>query len=442
MLRGVKGRIGRLLAAVVAVTVAVQVLQVSIAYAASGRVITDFAGGVDNGLSVAVQADGRIIVAGDSRDDFALVRYNTNGTLDTSFGTGGRVTTDIVGHRAFVVTVLVQPDGRVLAAGNRWRVDSTGERALGGFVLARYNANGSLDTGFGVGGLVITDFSATARATASDAAIQADGRIVVSGSFGGDFALARYNTDGTLDSGFGTGGKVTTDFFGRFDTSGAVAVAPDGRIIVAGAAVQLVSGSSPEHFGLIRYNANGSLDNTFGTAGRVLTNVNNSNDWVEDLAIQSDGRIVAAGTVTNVVGTPGGFSDVAVVRYNLNGSLDTGFGVGGKVRTDFGADQDAAFAVAVGSGGRVLVAGFAVTSAGEHFGLVRYNANGSLDTGFGAGGKVTTAFGSNRVDDAFDVAIQSDGGILAAGTTSENFDINFALARYQTNGSLDTLFGM
>src|SRR5215831_18017822 len=246
-------------------------------FGTSGKVTTDFGGTGAAARNVAVQADGKILAAGVSGFngvvDFALARYNSDGTLDASFGTGGIVTTafDFPGNFDRVFTVIRQPDGKFVAVG------STVSNLFANFALARFNADGTLDTTFGTGGKVGTAFDSgsVSYTQAFSVAVQPDGSIVAAGYteigaclFNGlelpcfDFALARYNSNGTLDASFGTGGRVTTDFGGPYDQAESVAVQPDGRIVVAGAAARLTN--TGFDFALARYNSNGTLDTSFG----------------------------------------------------------------------------------------------------------------------------------------------------------------------------------
>src|SRR5947209_5776224 len=271
---------------------------------------------------------------------------------------------------------------------------------------------GDLDATFGTGGRVLTDFGGGAGARAL--ALQADGRIVVAGlsrvGVGDDFALARYNPNGSLDSSFGSGGRVLTDF-GLDDEARAVVLQADGKIVVAG-------GSGGAFFALARYNADGTLDPSFGSEGRVCTNVG-GRDGARALALQSDGKIVVAG-FSDVVGF--GF---ALARYNPDGSLDPSFGSGGRVLTGGVA---LARGLALQSDGKIVVAGFSDAGGGQDFALARYNPDGTLDLTFGTGGKVTTDFGG--FDDAFALALPTDGKIVVAGSDGSDF----ALARYETRG--------
>jgi uncharacterized delta-60 repeat protein len=372
-------------------------------FGSGGKVTTDF-GGSDGAQAVAIQTDGRIVAAGlGGSGDFALGRYNAGGSLDPTFGSGGMMTTDFGGFDA-ASAVAIQTDGRIVAAGRS---------GSGGFALGRYNAGGSLDPTFGSGGKVTTDFGGVDSALG--VALPSNGKIVAVGGGGSgvDFVVARYNADGSLDSTFGSGGMVTTDF-GGFEAATAVAIQVDGKIVATGSTF---SGGF-QQFALVRYNADGSLDTSFGSSGKVTTDFGLGSGFGGALAIQSDGKIVAAGRAG---------SDFVLARYNGEGSPDASFGSGGKVTTDFGGVLfDAAFGVALQSNGKIVAAGSAFSPPSADFALARYNADGSLDPTFGSGGKVTTDFGG--FDVAFGVALQADGNIVAAGQGGSSFD--FALARY------------
>jgi uncharacterized delta-60 repeat protein/uncharacterized repeat protein (TIGR01451 family) len=376
-------------------------------FGSGGEVTTDF-GGSDGAQAVAIQSDGKIVAVGGTfsfpSGDFALARYNADGSLDPSFGSGGKMTTDFGGFDAASAAVI-QPDGRIVAAGRS---------GSGDFALARYNADGSLDPTFGSGGKVTTDFGGFDAAFG--VALQADGKIVAAGQGGpgGGFALARYNTDGSLDPSFGSGGEVTTHFTSGVEVVIAVAIQLDGKIVVTG---QTFAGGF-QRFALARYNTDGSLDASFGSGGIVATNFGFDSAFGGALAIQSDGKIVAAGRA----GT-----DFLLARYNGDGSPDATFGSGGIVTTDFGGTFfDAAFGVALQSNGKIVAAGGTFSFPSADFALARYNPDGSLDASFGSGGKLTTDLGG--FDVANGVALEADGKILAAGTGGSGSD--FALARY------------
>ncbi len=378
-------------------------------FGTGGKVTTAIgASSADVAYAVALQSDGKIVAAGYSsngaNDDFALARYNTDGTLDTGFGTGGKVTTAIGSGDDRAYAVALQADGKIVAAGS----------SSSDFALARYNTDGSLDSSFGTGGKVTTAIG-PGNDVAYGVALQADGKIVAAGSSSGDFALARYNTDGTLDTGFGTGGKVTTAIGSSDDEATAVALQADGKIVAAGYSY---NGANYD-FTLARYNTDGLPDTGFFGSGKETTAIGSGSDIANALALQADGKIVAAGYSSN-----GAYNRFALVRYNANGVLDTVFDT-----VAIGSGSDFGYAVALQADGKIVAAGSSYNGVNYDFALARYNANGSLDAGFGTGGKVTTAIGS-FTDFAYAVALQADGKIVAAGSSSNGANDDFALVRY------------
>ena len=379
-------------------------------------------------------------------------RLLTAGDLDTSFGVGGVVTTDVNapggGTDIARAVVVMQADGKIVVAGETSRSGAGTQ-----FALARYNANGTLDVTFGGGdGMVTVDFLGVAAGAdiARAMAIQADGKILVAGqaveaaALGGvNFAVARFNSDGTLDATFGGGdGMVTTDFQGTADSASAMVIQGDGRIIVAGNTDQGIAGGL--NVSLARYNADGSLDGTFDGDGRVVTRLSDGADIISALAIQGDGKIVAAGTATEAPEL--GVANFAVVRYDASGALDVSFGEDGFVTTDFAGIQqlDQGRDVAVLADGRILVAGVASeTAGGQNFGLAMYLADGTLDASFGGGdGKATVDFAIS-IDRASGLVVQADGKFVVGGEVQEPGigGINFGLARLNSDGSLDATFG-
>jgi uncharacterized delta-60 repeat protein len=377
-------------------------------FAVSGGVTTPIGKSGDTAYAIALQPDGKIVAGGVSTnsrntDDFALVRYNPDGSLDASFA-GGKVVTDFSGNDS-IYDLALQNDGKIVAVGYG-NFDPNASRSAD-FALARYNPDGTLDTSF-AGGKVALDF-AGAQDYGRSVAIQADGKIVVAGHSNGKFAVARYNTNGTLDSSFGSSGKLTTNLSNTLEAAYAVAIQSDGKIVVSGYAGSLVA--------VVRYNTNGTLDTSFDSDGKVLTNVGNW-AYAYDMAIQSDGKIVLAGT---------GYSNqnqnkAVLVRYNTNGSLDTSFGTGGTVGTPIGGGTHYTYALALQQDNKPVLVGYTNTD----FTIMRYNTNGTLDTSFDRDGIANTDFGDTN-DYAYAVAIQSNGDVLIAGSSS--FD--FALARYK-----------
>ena len=395
-------------------------------FGTGGKVTTPFGTSFDIANAAVIQTDGKIVAVGyssiNSNNDFALARYNTDGSLDTSFGTGGKVTTSIGNSYEIATSVVIQTDGKIVAAGYSYNGSNED------FALVRYNTDGSLDTSFGTGGKTTTPI-ANANDEAYSAAIQPDGRIVVGGyssnGSNNDFALVRYHTDGSLDTTFGTGGKVIMQFGSANDIIRAVVIQTDGKIVALGYFFNV----SNNDFALARYNTDGSLDPSFGTNGKVSTAIGNSTDEIFSAVIQTNGKIVIAGCTNNGLN-----NDFALARYNADGSLDTSFGTGGKVSTPFGSSFDIANSVALQTDGKIVAAGFSRNPANEDFALARYNTDGSLDPSFGTGGKVTTQFGTS-FEIAYAAAIQTDGKIVAVGYSRIGSTEDFALARYNADGS-------
>jgi uncharacterized delta-60 repeat protein len=404
-----------------------------------GKVTTDFNGTTDIAYAVALQPDGKIVVVGTtyanndySNEDFAVTRYNENGTLDTSFGANGRVTTNFPNLAAVASAVAIQSDGKIVVAGGAFPLFTF----LGDYAIVRYNANGSLDTSFGRGGIVRTRFSA-GGSYAYAVALQADGKIIAGGtvfvdfstddSSNTDFAMVRYRPNGTLDPTFGNGGGVITDFDGFNDDVQALLIQTDGKIVAVGDA------KNPAHyydFALARYLPGGALDTTFGAAGKVRTDFGASNlDIAYSAALQSNGKIVAAGLATFNNGIE---QDFAIARYNQNGTLDTNFSLDGRVTIDFGSYLQTAYSVLIQTDGKIVTVGYPNTeSSDSDFLLARCNRNGSLDSTFGVGGKVRTSFGDLN-DGANGAVLQPDGKIIAVGfhPTTTRVGVDFIIARY------------
>lgn len=282
----------------------------------SGKVFTDF-GAYESGYSVAVQADGKIVVGGTSApfqksiQNFLLVRYLPNGTLDESFGDNGKVITDLnIANRDIIRSLALQPDDKIVAAGNS---NYVGDFRIANFALARYNLNGSLDATFGTEGIVITDFSGKDDEL-RDIALQPDGKIVAVGyTFDGlslNMALSRYKTDGTLDESFDRDGKLNIFFEDNYSRAESVVLQPDGKIIAGGF---INPGNNiPGDFALLRLQPNGNFDSSFGNNGKVSTDLG-GDDNAYNCLLQEDGKIILAGeTYTNNFETV----SFALARYN------------------------------------------------------------------------------------------------------------------------------
>jgi uncharacterized delta-60 repeat protein len=404
-----------------------------------GRVRTDIMRSTDLANAIAIQADGKAVVVGQaykhndfSDEDFVITRYNTDGTLDSSFGSGGKVRTNFPGLAAVPSAVVVQPDGRIVVAGGAFPLFTF----LGDFRLVRYNPNGSRDTSFGDDGIVATTFPGDGS-YAFAVTLQPDGKIVAAGTdfvdfnpgemSDTDFALARYNPDGSLDATFGNGGTVTTDFATNEDDAFSVLIQPDGKIVAVGSAN---TGANFYDFAGARYLGNGALDTDFGAGGRIATDFGARGfDRAHAAALQSNGSIVAAGFAISI---DGGRQNFGLARYTSNGVLDTSFSGDGLTQIDFGSCCQSAYAVLLQADGKIVTVGYPNSeSSDSDFLHARLMPAGALDTTFGVGGTVRTSFGILN-GGANGAALQDDGKIVAAGfqATSSSNTVEFALARY------------
>ncbi len=386
----------------------------------SGGIVTTSFGtkSNDSGFAVAVQADGRIVAAGVSpngaKQYLDLIRYNPNGALDNSFGNGGELQTRLSGNVSGPPQngLVIQPDGKILAL-MFLRSDS----GYGTLELVRYTSTGALDTTFNGTGMVNTSFSFSADIARGLALETVNGmtKLVACASVNVNsqeaMALARYNLNGSLDTSFGSGGKVVTAI--GYADSASMAIQADGKIIVAGA-----SPSSPYSFVLARFDTSGNLDPTFGNAG-IATTLSGLDGAV---IVQPDGKIVEAGRTNTGSGWVW-----SLERVNSDGSLDSTFANGGLAEGPFSGSTSIR-ALTLQANGKLVAAG---ESPNSGFRLARYNPDGSLDTSFGSGGQVTTAI--NGSGESYALALQADGNILAAGfanKSTNNTSSAIALARY------------
>jgi uncharacterized delta-60 repeat protein len=379
--------------------------------------------------SIAIQSDNRIIAAGyysnDGNYDLVLIRYNTNGSLDSTFGTNGVVTNSVGSLHDYCGSLVIQNDGKIIVAGSS---DNGNDYD---FTLVRYDTSGNLDNTFGIGGIITTPIG-TSDDYANSVAIQENQKIIVGGYYYNgidfDFAIIRYNVNGFIDNTFGTNGIVTTSVGYSNDVARSLAIQNDGKIIAAG--------YSSGQIAIVRYNSTGSLDSTFGTNGILTTQVGDSIDFANSVAIQNDGKIVAAGESWN-----GSDFDFALIRYNNDGSLDNTFGTNGILTTQLKGDENVNSLV-IQNDGKLLAAGYTnYEGNNQDFVLVRYNVGGDLDDTFASFGKVITPIGESR-SSVTSIVIQSDGKIVAAGESDNGEDFDFAVARYNTDGSLDSTFGI
>jgi uncharacterized delta-60 repeat protein len=398
--------------------------QLDSSFNGNGKAMTHFRGGDNYARDVALQPDGRIVVVGQvlqpsglQPSKIALVRFNTNGTLDISFGGDGKVRT-VITHYDDGEAVVIQPNGKIVVVGR-------GAGNGGRFLLVRYRPSGRLDKTFSGDGVKLTNFT-NGDDIAFAVALQGDGKIIVAGAArgfnaGASFAIARYKRHGRLDRSFGSDGRVQTNFTILTDQARDVAIQPDGKIVAAGAAAMFAN-NAESGFALARYNTDGTLDSSFDADGKVTVGFDGGSGgaggsgWAAGVAIQDDGKIVAAGPDDG---------DFALARLEIDGTPDAGFGSAGKVLTGFSGFAGAYGGLALQPDGKIVAAGTGRDFL--RFALARYETDGSLDSTFSGDGKVVTHFVCCDTG-AQGVAIQANGKIVAAGDQGES--ASFAVARY------------
>ena len=365
------------------------------------------------------------------------------GDFDTTFGGGdGAALIDFGGTSDFASAIVPLAGGKMLVGGSVGNGSNTDDV----FGIARLNADGSLDTTFGGGdGLATLDFGPDADL--NNLEVTPDGKIVAVGRVDAtvagtvwDWGVARFNADGSPDTTFGGGdGWLTQDFFGFGDTAWGVAVQPDNKVVVTGVAT-----ANTSQIAVVRYNADGSVDTAFDTDGRNIIDFFGGVDFASETKVQADGKIVIVGGSVQ----PGSYRRFVLARLNPDGTLDNSFDGDGLATADFGASawgKD----VEIQADGKYVVGGWLDTQPlGDDqldFTIARFNANGSLDTGFGTSGKTVFTGTGGEVAYQYGLEIQSDGKILLGGTTKDpNYATNFrtyaGVARVNPNGTPDTAF--
>jgi uncharacterized delta-60 repeat protein len=409
----------------------------------NGYVITDLGKNYNRALSIAALSDGSIITAGGSQEsdakdfgsDFAVVKYKEDGNPADDFGTNGVVLTDLDGFSSDVATdISIQNDGKILVAG---RTHAGAAYVDYKIAVVRYNTDGTLDESFGSQGKAFCpvesydDYSYDVSM-----ALQSDGKIVITGSsylpVHDVFFTVRFTSDGEIDPSFGNNGTVATSLGDSFDGNpNAIAIQPDGKILVGGVGVGPLSYGTYADFALVRYEPDGAPDLSFGENGIVLTPLlgGYNAEWIEDLAIQNDGKIIAAGSTSEYNYD----QRIGVARYNADGSPDDAFGTSGIVLTAIPGSNAFCRGVALTGSGDIIVAGFAESpvDGSSDFALVQYLPDGSLDTGFDGDGIVTTDI--NTIEGISDVKIQADEKIVVSGLTGNTDHHDFIVLRYLNN---------
>ena len=387
-----------------------------------GKLITPVSpSGTNMAFAIAIGIDGKIVVGGRGpANGLVVVRYNPDGSLDTTFDGDGKLTTTQFGAAN---AVLVQPDGKIIVAG---------VRSAGGspdYATLRLNVDGALDTSFNGTGVAPTP-AVNGSHMAHSLALQPDGKVIVSGEWDrGMIALIRYNPDGTYDNAFGNAGFMYFTYYTNSFSSNEVLLQPDGKVVVAANVNPATSGDENFDLILFRFNSNGSVDNTFNGTGSLRTSIGKGNDFVTAAMLQPDGKIVLTGYVEQpVLGR-----DFTLVRYEPNGAIDQSFGNGGKVISDVGFGAGYANDMVIQSDDKIVAVG-----GNGRFAIARYKTDGTPDPAFNGTG-TTQAFTS--ASEAKAVAVQADGKILVAGRTRNGETDDAAVTRLYADGSVDRTFG-
>ena len=400
----------------------------------SGQAPVQFGNIYDFATSVLVQPDGKIVTAGyadysfGGNHKFAVSRQNADGSLDTSFGGTGKVTVQMGSVSSGAEAIVMQPDGKFVLVGSAYN----GVRSQA--TILRLNSNGSLDTSFDADGKLVLSLGSF-NDDALAVTVQTDNKIVVAGythnGVNNDFAVLRLNANGSVDASFGVAGKAVIPIGTAEDYAYSVVAVHSQKTLVAGYAR---NGGNAD-FALIQLNANGSLDTNFGTNGKVVVPIGAGDDIASQVIINSSGNIFVVGSAAGATG-----NDFAIAKFENGGDPYPGFGTNGKVIVSFGSGNDVAKSVSVDASGRVVVAGYSVQGGFEQTAFLRLNDNGTLDTSFGVGGKLLLPIGTDN-SNVEKVITQPDGKLVAVGSASFGALEPFLVFRLNPDGSYDKTFG-
>lgn len=396
-------------------------------FGSAGKLRSDFGAPTAEANAVAVQPDGKIVTAGNiaglGGDDIVLARYNPDGSPDASFGAGGRLITMIGPASDKAHAIALQGDGKIVVAGDTYSGLATGDD----IAILRYNSDGSPDGTFGVGGAAIISIGAWSD-SAHDLAIQTDGMIVAAGQHfnGGDahVAVVRVDGNGSLDPFFDGDGIRTFNASLGTDSLESLLIEPDGNILAAGHSD--LGGSNGVL--VLRLTATGALNPSLNGTGTRSIQLGDTSSEAKAVLRQPDGRIVVAARAV----VTGSMYEFALTRLEANGDLDAAFGTGGLVRPALGPWPDFLNDAALQPDGKILVAGAYDLGINSNIVVMRFNSDGAADAGFGAGGMVTTAFegaGATRAG-ANAVVLQPDAKIVVAGRVHEGPDTDPVIVRY------------
>lgn len=385
-------------------------------------------GNFEGAWSVFSTNENKIIVSGwsklstESPEDILLMRFNNDGSIDRTFKSGNIISVEEFTWESSYASIE-QKDGKILIAGRFYNGLNWD------FMLARFYADGRLDSSFAQNGFAIIDISSDDRAFSID--LQNDDKIIIAGFVNinnWDFAVLRFNSNGLLDNTFGNNGIVINDFDGDIDVAFSIKTQSDSKIIACG----WTFANASWNFAIIRYNSDGSLDQNFGNKGIVITDVDNVYNTSHSIAIQEDGKYVVTGYryFRERLDT-----DILLVRYNSDGSIDQSFGVNGFVTKDINRNEDFAWDVIIQSDERILVTGYTKSDSSKNVVTLRFNNNGQIDSTFGDSGVIITSiFGFD--EEGRHLALQNDGKILVTGYSFNGVDQDLFILRINPDGNI------
>lgn len=406
-------------------------------FGTGGLVTIDFDQEEDGATDLLLQPDGKIVLGGQSglngQGRFALARLNADGSFDGGFGVAGRATATVTNGQTVGFAIAQQADGSLVIAGMVQTLAPTMELDVG---LARFNSNGVHDTSYGDDGIASQGLlGPTVHIERTVMATQADGKVLVAGAVMGitgsfRWGVVRYNADGSLDQTFADGGTLNTRVVPIMTQIGGIAIQPDGKFLLAGSSFDDLTGFN---LAVARFNSDGTVDTTFGDDGGFQIDLGSSSEDVRALGLQSDGQIVVLGNTMNMATNS---FDVVLLRLNADGTADNTFGTGGVAISNLGGMEEPR-SLQMMPGGKLVVGGRTGGASNDDYFLAQYDTSGMLDFGFGTAGVVFGATGTSLLGIEA-LALQSDGGLLGLMSTA---DQKLSVVRYLSDGSLDVNFG-
>ena len=401
-------------------------------FGTDGIVTTAISPKYNNVATTMVQADGKILVAGhagtSSTYQMTIVRYNTDGSLDSSFGNGGTLGFNVGPLKSFIMDLAQQPDGKILIGGRTW------DDVSGNFALVRLKEDGSFDDTFGTNGVA---YITTAENDVAEAmSLLDDGKILMAGYKNDNFTVAKFSADGSVDTTFGVDGWSVLTYDNASSYATAMAIQNDGKIVISGFGL---TGENRFQIAAARLNVDGSADNSFGTEGKVAFNVGDWNDFGEGIALQDDGKILIGGH--KWIANAQQRHDLFVARLNTDGSIDTSYGNNGVGTARLVDGANYASDMVLQADGKTVLAGSTALNGEYKMALVRFTTDGNLDSTFGAAGDGMVSIDNVGLEDyGRAVALQADQKIILAGDfyTFSGMESEFVVARFLNDGTAAT----